>query len=89
MPLFGGGSCGVLGAASFILRNAGGFAFSRYRSYGALGGNKRDAGHGDPFPLRHELGQRRSAAKPNPETVVHTLLQSRPYLQNNVGSMPS
>jgi hypothetical protein len=80
MPLFGGGSRRVFGATSFVLRNTGGFASSRCCSYGALSGDKRDAGHGDLIPLRHELGQGRSAAKPNPETVVDTLLQSRPYL---------
>jgi hypothetical protein len=87
VPFFGGGSRRVFGGASFVLRSAGGFAFLLCRSYGALSGDKRNAGHGDPIPLRHELGQGWSAAEPNPETVVDTLLQSRPYLRNSVGNV--
>jgi hypothetical protein len=87
MPFFGGGSRRVFGGANFVLSNDGGFTPLLCRSYGALSGEKRNAGHGDPIPLRHELGQGWSAAEPNPKTVVDTLLQPRPYLRNSVGSV--
>jgi hypothetical protein len=87
VPLFGVGSRRVFGGASFVLSNAGGLTFLRCRSRGAPSGDKRNAGHGDPIPLRHELGQGWSAAEPSPETVVNTLLQSRPYLRNSEGNV--
>jgi hypothetical protein len=87
VPFFGGGSRRVFGGASFVLRNAGGFTFLLCRSCGAPSGDKRNAGHGDPIPLRHELGQGWSAAELNPEMVVNTLLQSRLYLRNSEGNV--
>jgi hypothetical protein len=85
VPFFGGGSRRVFGGATFVLMDAGGLPFLRCHGCGAPSGDKRNARHGDPIPLRHELGQGWSAAEPNPETVVGTLLKSRPYLRNNEG----
>jgi hypothetical protein len=55
------------------------------RGYGALSGDKRNAGHGDPIPVHHELGQGWSAAVSSQETFVNTVLQPRLYLQNSEG----
>jgi hypothetical protein len=56
VPFFGSGSRHDLGGASFVFRNAGGLTFFPRRSFGAPGGDKRNTGHGNPIPLRHELG---------------------------------
>jgi hypothetical protein len=74
VPFFGSGSHRVLGGASFVIRNVGGLAFISCRSFGTPSGDKRNAGHSDPVPLRHELGQGWSAAKPNPDAIINTLL---------------
>jgi hypothetical protein len=63
------------------------FALFSCSSFGTSGGDKRNARHSDPVPLRHELGQGWSAAKPNPDAIINTLLQPRPYLQNSEGNM--
>jgi hypothetical protein len=86
VPFFGVGSRHVFGGASFVLSNTGCLTLLRCRSCGASSGDKRNAGHGDPIPLRHELGQGWSAAEPNPETVVDALLKTRPYLQSSKGN---
>jgi hypothetical protein len=56
VPFFSSGSRRVFGGASFVVRNAGGLTFLPCRGFGAPSGNKRNAGHGNPIPLRHELG---------------------------------
>jgi hypothetical protein len=56
VPFFSSGSRRVFGGASFIVRNAGGLTFLLCRSFRAPSGDKRNARHGDPIPLRHELG---------------------------------
>jgi hypothetical protein len=77
----------VLGGASFVVGNAGDPALLSCCSFGTPSGDKWNAGHSDPVPLRHELGQGWSAAKPNLDAIINTLLQPRPYLQNNGGNM--
>jgi hypothetical protein len=56
VPFFSSGSRRVFGGASFVVRNTGGLTFLPCRSFGAPSSDKRNAGHGDPIPLRHELG---------------------------------
>jgi hypothetical protein len=87
VPIFGVGSRRVFGGASFALSNVGGLTLLRCRSCGAPSGDKRSAGHGDPIPIHHELGQGWSAAESSQETVVNTLLQPRLYLQNSEGNV--
>jgi hypothetical protein len=87
VPLFGGGSRRVFGGASFVHRSTGSFASLLCRGYRALSGDKRNAGHGDPIPIHHELGQGWSAAVSSQETFVNTLLQPRLYLQNSEGNV--
>jgi hypothetical protein len=87
VPFFGVGSRHVFGSASFVLSNAGCLTLLRHRSCGASSDDKRNAGHGDPIPLRHELGQGWSAAEPNPETVADALLKTRPYLRSSKGNV--
>jgi hypothetical protein len=77
----------VVGSTSVVAGSAGGFALFPRSSFGTSGGDTWNARHSDPVPLRHETGQGWSAAKSNPEAIVNTLLQPRPYLQNNVGNM--
>jgi hypothetical protein len=86
VPLFGVRSRRVFGNASLVLSNVGGLT-PRCRSRGASSGDKRNAGHGDPIPIHHELGLGWSAAESSPETVVNTLLQPRPYLRNSEGNV--
>jgi hypothetical protein len=87
VPFFGSWSCRVLGGASFIVGNATDPALLSCCGFGTPSGDKWNAGHSDPVPLRHELGQGWSAAKPNPDAIINTLLQPRPYLQNSGGNM--
>jgi hypothetical protein len=56
VPFFSSGSRHVFGGTSFIVRNTGGLTFLPCRSFGAPSGDKWNARHGDPIPLRHELG---------------------------------
>jgi hypothetical protein len=83
VPFFGSRRRRVLGNTSFIAGSAGGFALFPHSSFGTSGGDKRDARHRDPVPLRHELGQGWSAAESDPDAIVNTILQPRPYLQNS------
>jgi hypothetical protein len=69
---FGGRSRRVSSGASFVHRCAGGFTPLLRRGYGALGGDKRNAGHGDPISVHHELRQGWSAAVPSQETIIDT-----------------
>jgi hypothetical protein len=69
---FGGRSHRVSGGASFVHRCAGGFTSLLRCGYGALGGDERNAGHGDPISVHHELRQGWSAAVPSQETIVDT-----------------
>jgi hypothetical protein len=87
VSFFGAGSRRVSGDASFALSNAGGLTLLRCRSGGVSGGDKRNAGHGDPVTVHHELGQGWSAAVSSQETAVNTFLQPRPYLQNSEGNV--
>jgi hypothetical protein len=87
VPFFGGGSRHVSGGASFVHRSTDGFTSLLRRGYGALSGDKRNAGHGDPIPVHNELGQGWSAAVSSQETIVDTLLQPRLYLQNSEGNV--
>jgi hypothetical protein len=87
MPFFGSRRRRVLGSTSFVAGNAGDFALLPCGSFGTSDGDKWNARHSDPVPLRHELGQGWSAAKPNPDAIVNTLLQPRPYLQNSEDTM--
>jgi hypothetical protein len=72
VPLVGGRSHRVSGVASFVHRCAGGLTPLLRRGYGALAGDKRNAGHGDPISVHHELGQGWSAAVSSQETIVDT-----------------
>jgi hypothetical protein len=72
VPFFGGRSRRVSGGASFVHRCVGGFTSLLRRGYGALGSDKRNAGHGDPISVHHELGQGWSAAVSSQETIVDT-----------------
>jgi hypothetical protein len=67
---FGGRSCRVPDGASFVPRCAGGFTPLLRRGYGTLGGDERNAGHGDPISVHHELAQGWSAAVSSQETIV-------------------
>jgi hypothetical protein len=87
VPFFGSGSRRVLGGASFVVGNADGLALLSCCSFGTPSCDKWNAGHSDLVPLRHELGQGWSAAKPNPDAIINTLVQPRPYLQNSGGNV--
>jgi hypothetical protein len=87
VPFFGVGSRRVFGSASLVLSNVDGLTLLGCRSCGASTSDKRNAGHGDPIPIHHELEQGWSAAESSPETVVNMLLQPRPYLRNSEGNV--
>jgi hypothetical protein len=70
VPFFSGRSRRASGGASFVHRCAGGFTPLLRRGYGTLGGDERNAGHGDPISVHHELGQGWSAAVSSQETIV-------------------
>jgi hypothetical protein len=72
VPFFCGRSRRVSGGANFVHRFAGGFTPLLRRGYGALGSDKRNAGHGDLISVHHELGQGWSAAILSQETIVDT-----------------
>jgi hypothetical protein len=86
--LFFGSQCRrVVSSTSLVAGSAGGFVLFLYSSFGTSGGDKRNTRHSDPVPLRHEPGQGRSAAKPNPEAIIDAILQPRPNLQYIGGKM--
>jgi hypothetical protein len=70
VPFFRGRSRRVSGGTSFVHGCASGFTSLLHRGFGARGGDKRNAGHGDPISVHHELAQGWSAAVSSQETIV-------------------
>jgi hypothetical protein len=85
--LFGRLRRSLFNSASLIAGSAGHLALFPCSSFGTSGGDKGNPWHSDPVALRHEPGQGRGAAEPNPEAFVNEILQPRPYLWNTEGNM--